>query len=70
MTSAEHSTLVFLLQAIEATPAKSRELLNLAERHQRSEGFRDAVSSLRSVEGDERALLERSETMRRALRKP
>jgi hypothetical protein len=68
MTASEHSTLVFLLNAIEAVPSKSGDLLALAERKEASDSFRIAVRDLRHVAGDEKALLAKSEQMRKSLR--
>jgi len=71
MNAADHSTLVFLLNAIEAAPAKSVDLLALAEqRLQASAPFQTAVRDLRRIAGagDEKALLAKSEQMRREIR--
>ena len=71
MNAADHSTLVFLLNAIEAAPAKSADLLALAEqRPQASVPFQTAVRDLRRIAGagDEKALLAKSEQMRREIR--
>ena len=68
MNAAEHSTLVFLLNAIETAPSKSEDLLALAGRKEASDSFRTAVRDLHDVVGDEKALLAKSEQMRRALR--
>jgi hypothetical protein len=69
MNAADHSTLVFLLKAIEAAPAKSADLLALAaQRQPASEAFQTAVNDLKTFAGDEKALIAKSEELRRQLR--
>lgn len=46
MTSAEHSTLVFLCLAIEAAPEKADYLLVLAHEGDHSEEYHEVVSDL------------------------
>jgi hypothetical protein len=69
MDAADHSTLVFLLDAIEAAPAKSSDLLALAaKRPQASEDFKVEVRKLTSLAGDRNALIAQSEELRQRLR--
>lgn len=69
MNAAEHSTMVFLLLAVEKAPEKARDMLTLsAMQSGASAAFLQALGRLTEVVEDHSALLKRSAEMRRELR--
>lgn len=68
MNATEHSRLLYLIDALQGAPSKSRELLDLAEKPGASEAYRNALKQLREASAYPDTLLAESLKLRQMIR--
>lgn len=68
MDAAEHSRLLYLVDALQSAPGKSKQLLVMAEKPDASAPYRAAILRLRAAADEPGKLVAESETLKRDLR--